>query len=140
MLLKNAIQTPDGTVLVSRHQHDFRTHVDANGNTYMIDGGLLYSRRSCHGDEVCLCVEDDGTLEKAREYLEWGTFGKKEDFVDGLPPQEMKYVLLKDMSNAHIKAILEDAYEGKLPVNSMYVRYFNMELDYREQNKIEILD
>ncbi len=55
-LIYNALRTPDGTVLTSRHRHDYVTHIDKNGKEYMIDGGLDYVRSSANGDEEYLTV------------------------------------------------------------------------------------
>lgn len=45
-LIRNAIQTPDGTILDSLHTHDFKTHIDKiTGKLYGVDGGLSYLRR-----------------------------------------------------------------------------------------------
>lgn len=33
-LLANRIITPDGTMLQSKHRHDYVTHIDANGKEY----------------------------------------------------------------------------------------------------------
>jgi len=38
-LIANALRTPDGTVLESKSRHDYKEYIDANGKTYMIDGG-----------------------------------------------------------------------------------------------------
>ncbi|WP_198160174.1 hypothetical protein [Photobacterium sp. J15] len=38
--------TPDSTILISRHRHDYVTHINANGETYMVDGGTDYLRRN----------------------------------------------------------------------------------------------
>ncbi len=43
-LILSQIQTPDGTILKSLHQHDYVTHVDANGEEYSLDGGNVYQR------------------------------------------------------------------------------------------------
>ena len=39
-LIRSCLETPDGTILQSRSRHDYRQHLDANGKTYMLDGGL----------------------------------------------------------------------------------------------------
>lgn len=58
-ILSNRMRTPDGTILESKHRHDYVTHLDANGNEYMLDGGLSYVRSSAYGDEEMLTVFDE---------------------------------------------------------------------------------
>lgn len=70
-LIRNALITPDGTVIESRHRHDYVTHVDANGKTYMVDGGLDYQRRSMHGDEVDVSLFDTEPHHIQRCILNW---------------------------------------------------------------------
>ena len=48
-------------------RHDYKTHLDANGKTYMIDGGLDYVRCSANGDEIHHCVWDDDPFDKVRK-------------------------------------------------------------------------
>nr|DAI89645.1 MAG TPA: hypothetical protein [Caudoviricetes sp.] len=45
-LIYNAIRTPDGTLLVSRHTHDYVSHIDKNGEEYFLDGGMGHIRTS----------------------------------------------------------------------------------------------
>lgn len=101
-IVYNAIRTPDGTVLESRHRHDYREYTDKNGCEYMVDGGLEYLRRGYTPDapdyeELSLTLDDPH--EKIREHCSWGTYGK-----DG--KQELDYILIKDMTSDHIKACL----------------------------------
>ena len=56
------MRTPDGTILESKHRHDYVTHLDANGKEYMLDGGLAYVRSSAYGDEEMLTVYDDNSV------------------------------------------------------------------------------
>ena len=103
-LIRNAIRTPDGTVLESTHVHDFVIYTDKNGKTYGVDGGLEYQRLLGDMDDCeILTVDEDSPIIEIREYFKWGTYGK-----DGKQPQ--KIVKLSEMSDAHIRAILEGNY------------------------------
>ena len=128
-LVLNAIRTPDGTVLESRNRHDYREYTDANGKTYMIDGGLDYVRCSAHKDQEWVgCYLEDGHT-KVREALTWGTFGKNGD-------EPYRQVKLSEMSNAHIQACLDTQ-------PRMYKQFrtaMENELAYREEQNIIIED
>ena len=108
MILRNAMMTPDGTILESHNRHDCKEHTDANGEYYMVDGGLSYFRREANGlfsfSRVCEGCEDlslttDNTHEEIREGFSWGSYG-----VNGDEP--LHYIFLKDMDTDHIKAII----------------------------------
>jgi len=104
-LVYNAIQTPDGTVLESRHRHDFVSHKDANGYVYFVDGGLAYRRVGCHKDapfpknlskSLPSCP-----LEEAVKIPIWGTYGKSGN-------EPLKYVAVADMDTEHLKNVLDN--------------------------------
>lgn len=121
-LIRNAIQTPDGTILESRHRHDFKVYKDANGLEYMVDGGLEYTRRYVRDEapykELSVTLED-GHM-KVRENCTWGSYGK-----DGKQP--LKVLRLCDMETDHIQACLDN-------VPSMHPHYkqaFKDELEHR---------
>ena len=101
-IVSNRIRTPDGTILESRHRHDYVTYVDKNGKEYMVDGGLEYLRRNVHDDAPYeeLSVYDDAPYALIREVFKWGTRGK-----GGRQP--LTFVPLKDLTTEHIQAILE---------------------------------
>lgn len=101
-LVYNAIRTPDGTVLESRHRHDYVVYEDKNGREYMADGGHDYVRRNVHDDapyEELSVYTTDGH-DKVREVLKWGTYGINGD-------QPLSYIALKDMNTGHIQACLD---------------------------------
>lgn len=92
--------TPDGTLLQSYHRHDYKTHTDANGEVYMIDGGLDYTRRSVNKEPAYyFTVTMDHPHYLRREHFHWGTRGK-----EGNEP--LRWVALKNMDTDHIEAIL----------------------------------
>lgn len=99
-ILSNRMRTPDGTVLHSKHRHDYVTHKDANGKEYMLDGGLSYVRCSANGDEEMLTVTTDDSHEVIREVVTWGTYGKSSD-------ETLVHVKIADMSTQHLQACLD---------------------------------
>lgn len=123
ILLISAIITPDGTRLESTHRHDYQTHVDANGEEYMIDGGTDYIRRSLNvAHATAAFVYTNDKHEVIRESFKWGTYGKNGD-----QPLEMK--LLKSLDTEHIEAILRTQTQLK----SHITKVFEDELDYRNK-------
>lgn len=99
-ILVNSLRTPDGTVITSRTRHDYVSHEDANGKTYVVDGGRDYLRRSCNGDEEDLSVYLTDDHEENRKHFTWGTYGKDGD-------QPLKRIVLSDLDTDHIRVILD---------------------------------
>ena len=130
-LIYSAIVTPDGTLLVSRHRHDYKQHKDKNGETYFLDGGTDYIRTSVNKEEAkSIHIFDNDPHEIIREYLERGGRGKG-------GKQELKYVLLKDIDDDWLEAII--AYEKKHRPNNPYLKHYVNEQNYRRQVKQDTL-
>lgn len=130
-IIANAIITPDGTYLRSYHRHDCKTHCDSvSGEVYTVDGGTDYIRTSVNSvpaKDAHVYASDP--LEKIRDNFVWMTFGKNHEFPEG------KYIILRDMSDAHIQAILDT--QGH--IKGTYVEnVFLMEKQYREDNGISV--
>lgn len=129
-ILYNAIQTPDGTVLESKHRHDFVCHIDANGKRYCVDGGRNYLRRVCEDvDYQDISLMDEGDHEVRRDYLKWGVNYDKDGnyLVDG-----PDYRKIKDLDTDHIENIIKRGFVDHLP---FYYEVFTDELKYRRDVK-----
>jgi hypothetical protein len=159
-ILASWIMCPDGTMIPSFNRHDYREHetVDTwkrvtldgdpatkepknkisrewnewNDNTKlipnkirhsMIDGGSDYLRRG--GVFTEMTVYEDDPFEVIRRFLCRGSRG-----IDGDKP--LTWVPLFAMSNNWLKAVIE--YDP----SNYYNKWYYMELDYREDNKIDI--
>ena len=121
-LVANKIRTPDGTILQSFHRHDYKTYVDQNGETYMVDGGLDYLRRNVTKvpyQELSVTLSDP--FEVIRETFHWGTRGK-----DGQQPLAWK--ALKDLDDDHIEAILDTQHH----ISEWLRNLFELELEFRK--------
>ena len=121
-LLVNAIITPDGTRLESTHRHDYKSYQDQNGETYSIDGGLEYVRRSVNKQPALDdFVYTDDPHEKIREMFKWGTYGK-----GGNEPLQRKK--LADLTDEHIEAIIETQHQLRDEIRKV----FYDEITYRK--------
>ena len=120
-LVRNAIQTPDGTILESRHGHDFVSHIDLNGEFYFVDGGLDYLRGSLNKEPAKdLTLYSDDDFSKLREGVSWGTLGKNGEY------KQVKYILVCDMEKEHIEIILKE-----FKVVEWLKEIFEKELEHR---------
>lgn len=126
MIFRNAMITPDGTIIESKNRHDYVEHLDENGDTYMIDGGHAYFRRSLNEvpakDISIESIADDHEFN--RQHFNWGTYGKDGD-------QPFKLVALKDMSLDHLNTILE----GQQLIARETMDFFEKEIKYRDEHK-----
>ena len=98
-LVVNRWITPDGTTLHSRSWHDYVEHLDKDGKVYFVDGGTEYIRSSSTGLTWAGYYENDN-FGDIRQVWDWASYGK-----NGKEPK--KYILLKDLSEDHIHAILQ---------------------------------
>lgn len=124
-IIYNAIRTPDETVLVSHHRHDYKTHLDANGEEYMIDGGTDYIRRSVNKIPAeDLSLYDDEPFEVLRECIFRGDKGKS-------GKEELKYVKLSEVNDEWLSAIID--YEEEHRPNNPQLKWYNLESIYRNK-------
>jgi len=130
-LILSQIQTPDGTILTSYHVHDYVTHLDKNGEEYMLDGGNEYQRYNiCKEPFKDLSIWSDAPYEVIRENYHRGGRGKNGD-------QPLTWVPLSKMSDSWLKACIEYNDErgmGKSFANYMYLK----EIKYRKRMEIKI--
>lgn len=132
-LILSRIQTPDGTILTSYHRHDYVTHIDANGETYILDGGNDYQRTSVNIEPYKdLSIWSDAPYEIIRENFHRGGRGKNGD-------EPLKWIPLSKMSDEWIKNCIE--YNDKLGMSKSYATYlYYKEIRYRQRMEIEIKD
>lgn len=124
-IICNAIMTPDGTYLRSYHRHDYKEHVDkVSGETYMVDGGTAYIRRSINTTPATVMdVYLSDPFEKIRQAFVWKSYGKNGEHI----PHGI-YLTLHAMDTDHIHAILDtqhhikDTYVEELMVKELAYR------------------
>lgn len=133
-LVYRGLKTPDGTVLHSSHVHDYVTHLDKNGKTYMLDGGLEYARRSNNGDEEIIEVYSNEPYEKVRQYAYRTGYGKPGDS----DYDNFRVTFFKDMTNEHLKAAIPYV-DKRFGEDSDHLSLLLIEYAYRKHNNISII-
>ena len=130
-LIANRIQTPDGTILWSRYEHDFVEYEDKNGEYYMLDGGNgEYYRTSVNNVlPKFLQVYSDAPFEEIRKYMLRGTFDKNNNRA---------WIPLYKLNNAHLAGILD--YNEDRGIHSKYDQFIEQEIEYRKEHNIVIED
>tara|TARA_R110000803_G_scaffold47330_1_gene98758 strand:- start:579 stop:959 length:381 start_codon:yes stop_codon:yes gene_type:complete len=123
-LVYNAIRTPDGTVLESLHRHDFKAYEDHNGETYIVDGGLDYERRSSGHMKPAeeLSLYSDSPQEQVGKVVKWGNYGVKGD-------QPLEWKSLRDMRLDHLKACIDNVPNMDAVIRTCMLR----EIEWREE-------
>ena len=114
-------KSKDGTILISRHRHDWVCHFDTvDQTTVFIDGGIDgYVRTSGDLENMCLYDTDEDHHEVRELYL-WTSYG-----VDGKQPPKTQPI--KDLTTDHIAAILKT--QTHLP--EYVLNMFQREIVYR---------
>lgn len=130
-IVHNSIQTPDGTILVSNHTHDYVCHKDTiTGDIQCCDGGNSYLRRTfTTADYKDLSLYADDPHEVIRERVVRGGRG-----INGDEP--LKYVVLKDINDDWLLAIIK--YEEELRPGNLYLPIYRAEVEYRKLNNITV--
>jgi len=126
-IICNAILTPDGTYLRSYHRHDYKEHLDrVSGETYVVDGGNEYLRRSLNTTPATDCtVYLSDSFEIIRQAFVWKSYGKNGEHI----PHGI-YIFLYAMDTDHIHAILET----QTQIKGTYVEdLIKQELAYRKE-------
>lgn len=132
-IILNQIRTPDGTVLRSMYTHDYVSYKDANGETYMVDGGREYLRRNVNVEPYEeLSVYSDAPFEEIRKALHRGGRGPS-----GTEP--LKYVPICEMSDSWLKAIIEYN-ELRGLADHPATQFYRQEVEYRKEHSIFIPD
>lgn len=143
ILIANRIQTPDGTILHSKHRHDFVCHIDkVNGERYCVDGGNYYQKISFEKNPPIDCsIYSTDDFEEVRKVFLRGMYGK-----NGNEP--LHYISLCEMSEEWIFNVIKCLQEiephvtdyDSITNQEVFLELYHKELDYRYDRQILIED
>jgi hypothetical protein len=132
MIVANMMKCPDGTILQSKHRHDYVDYTDKNGVHYFLDGGLSYIRFSGNGELITYHHTD--SIASIREHMYWG----KNYDENGNVLEETEWVRIKDITDSHLDALIvywEERLE-KYKEAEIFVDIFKREKEYRNGKEL----
>ena len=131
IMVVNRIQTPDGTILISKHTHDFVSHEDKNGEVYFVDGGMDYQRTTLNKEPAKdLRLYWDDPYEEIRKLVFRGTFDENGERV---------WKPICELSNKHLANIVKyNKFYGHN--GTLHDKLIKREIKYRKENGILIED
>ena len=143
-LIANRWRTPDGTLLWSKHTHDFVSHKDKIAeDDYFVDGGNDYIRMSANGIPLINeCVYADDDFEKVREFELRGTFATDSDNGNVV----RAWIAINRMSDAHLCNCIIDRVDNFDDVDILtsyidtHTLLYMKELLYRYEKGVSIAD
>jgi len=122
-VLINRWMTKDGTILISRTQHDFQNHFDTVDQCEVfVDGGIGPVMRKS-GDLLDMRLYDtDEDHPEVRELYLWHTYGPNGEYN---PPKKFP---IKDLTDDHIANIIRT----QIHLPEQVLNMFKRELAYRQ--------
>ena len=126
-LILNSIQCKHCLDIIT--SHSVHNYVTCKCGKVSIDGGSEYQHISFTSklDFKNLAVYSTDTFDKIRESFSWGSYGKS-------GKEEKHWIILKDMSDNHIKAILITQKQISDFIRNLFIE----EQKYRKDNNITI--
>jgi hypothetical protein len=103
-LIQNAYRIPlndDYYYLNSRYTWDYQS-IELNGETYMIDGGLDYIRKTVNPEQEDWCLYSDSSSEEINNKLLWGNSIN----ADGSPRKSTLWYPIAQLELDHLRAII----------------------------------
>lgn len=103
VIFRNALMTPDGTILHSEHRWDCKQYTDTKtGEWFLVDGGNDYIRKGGSRNYTSLTVTTDSPHEEIRQVFQWTSSLDKDG--NAIPPVRRK---LCELDDGHIIALVD---------------------------------
>ena len=134
-VIASRIQTPDGTILWSRHTHDYVAYKDTKtGEVYMLDGGTDYMKTSVNQVPAKnVSIYNTAKWKTLRDFIIRNTMLLNENKK---PTLKTGFVKLSSMSDEHLVDLKE--YLTERGIRKEMIEYIKKEQKYRKENGISI--
>ena len=127
-ILVNAIRCPDGTILRSKHRHDFQQHTQEDGRYYAVDGGNDYCRIVASDNYYdWIGVYSGDPHEDIRKCFTWTSY-----YDADMNPIEPVEKTLESLTDSHIANIIKWIDNNRSIYPEYILKVFLDEQSYRK--------